>query len=79
MKIVTGLQGDKDLRNYCPEDQEIGSYYIFKKNKIAQFTFGKESSSFKTCKEAFEAMRHFLSKRKDADELTVSLLNNYFG
>ena len=67
-----------DCRNLCPEDEKIGIYYVVKKNQIACFSFGKSISTFETIKEAHNALTAFLEKRKDADELTVTLLNNHW-
>ena len=68
----------KDNRDECPEDQKEGVYYVVKKRTLAMFTFGKSSSSFETIGEAHAALCSYLSKRKDAEELTVQLLNTHF-
>ena len=67
-----------DSRNDCPRGQLIGVYHVTKKNTIARFTFGKPESDFKTINEAFIAMADFIAKRKDAGELSVTLLNNHW-
>ena len=68
----------KDDREECPEDQKEGVYYVVKKRTLAMFTFGKSNSSFKTIGEAHAALLSYLSKRKDANELNVQLLNTHF-
>ena len=69
---------NKDSRNDCPRDQKVGVYHIVKKNTIASFSFGKPDSSFNNISEAVVAMASFLAKRKDADTLKVTLLNNHW-
>jgi len=51
---------------------------VVKKRTLAMFTFGKSLSSFETIGEAHAALNSYLSKRKDAKELTVQLLNTHF-
>ena len=68
----------KDSRDECPVDQKEGVYYVVKKRTLAMFSFGKCSSRFETIGEAHAALNSFLSKRKDAKELTVQLLNTHF-
>jgi len=68
----------EDARNFLPTDRSVGIYYVVKKNTIATFSFGKDISSFETVEEAFAAMQAFMAKRKDAELLNVTFLNNHF-
>jgi hypothetical protein len=67
MKLIV-----KDSRYTIPEF-DSGVYYIFKKNCIAQFSFGNKGTS-ETSEEARAKMEEWFSKRKDADSLRVSLI-----
>tara|TARA_Y100000310_G_scaffold333795_1_gene412089 strand:+ start:358 stop:591 length:234 start_codon:yes stop_codon:yes gene_type:complete len=63
-----------DSRNDCPCDfAKSGVYMIHKKNIVAQFSFGVDGS-FESIRDAFKSMSLYLAKRKDSDNLTVSLL-----
>ena len=73
MRILTNI----DDRDHCPIDQKTGVYVVMKKNTLARFTFGKESSSFKDAHDAFGAMQDFMRNRKDADDIRVTLLNTH--
>ena len=60
-----------DERNAVSESEK-GAYFVIKKNILAQFSFGA-AGTFKTAKEAFDAMHSYLASRKDSSALRVQI------
>jgi len=61
-----------DDRALVPSDPR-GCFYVTKQRTIAYFEFGTDCA-FTNGKEASEALALYLSRRKDADKLTVTYL-----
>ena len=64
-----------DSRLDCPLDQLAGVYYVMKKRTVARFEFGQPDSPHSDITSAHNALTEFLANRKDADKLSVQLLN----
>jgi hypothetical protein len=50
-----------------------GVYSVYKKNRLTEFRFGK-GHQYPDCKTAHKALQQWLNDRKDANKLTVHLL-----